>query len=199
MNSQIVPIGEIKKNPNNPRIIKDWKFDNLVQSIKDFPEMLDIRPIVVNSDNVVIGGNMRLRAAKEAGLKKIPIIVASTLSQAQQDEFMIKDNNNYGEWDWDKLANEWDSDKLKIEFHLDIPYAIRKMDDMLLGLDELNQEEEVNKRPSRMDDDYTVFDMIVRVTTKKAIIEVLNKVKNEMQLTSMEEALLHIIKKYINE
>ena len=199
MNSQIVPIGEIKKNPNNPRIIKDWKFDNLVQSIKDFPEMLDIRPIVVNSDNVVIGGNMRLRAAKEAGLKKIPIIVASTLSQAQQDEFMIKDNNNYGEWDWDKLANEWDSDKLKIEFHLDIPYAIRKMDDMLLGLDELNQEEEVNKRPSRMDDDYTVFDMIVRVTTKKAIIEVLNKVKNEMQLTSMEEALLHIIKKYTNE
>lgn len=199
MNSQIVPIAEVKRNPNNPRIIKDWKFDNLVQSIKDFPEMLGLRPIVVNSDNVVIGGNMRLRAAKEAGLKKIPIIVASSLTPAQQDEFMIKDNNNYGEWDWDKLANEWDSDKLKIEFHLDIPYAIRKMDDMLLGLDELNQEEEVNKRPSRMDDDYTVFDMIVRVTTKKAIIEVLNKVKNEMQLTSMEEALLYIIKKYTNE
>jgi hypothetical protein len=170
-----------------------------VKSIKDFPEMLEIRPIVVNSEYVVIGGNMRLKAAQQAGIKKIPIIVASNLDQAQQDEFMIKDNNNYGEWDWDKLANEWDSDKLRGEFHLDIPFAIKKMDDMLLELDEIEEEEEVRTRPSRMDDDYTVFDMIVKVSTKKAIVEVLNKVKNDMQLTSMEEALLQIIKNYTNE
>ena len=132
--------------------------------------MLEIRPIVVNEDKVVIGGNMRLKAAQEAGLKKIPIIIASTLTQEQQDEFMIKDNNNYGEWDWDKLANEWDSDTLKNEYHIDIPYAIRKIDDMLLELDEVEEEEEVRTRPSRMDDDYTVFDMIVRVSTKKLLL-----------------------------
>ena len=199
MKSQLVSINDVKRNPKNPRIIKDWKFDSLVRSIKEFPEMLEIRPIVVNEDKVVIGGNMRLKAAQEAGLKKIPIIIASTLTQEQQDEFMIKDNNNYGEWDWDKLANEWDSDTLKNEYHIDIPYAIRKMDDMLLELDEVEEEEEVRTRPSRMDDDYTVFDMIVRVSTKKAIVELLNKIKNEMQLTSMEEALLEIIKKHTNE
>jgi hypothetical protein len=198
MKSQLLPIGEIKRNPKNPRIIKDWKFDNLVQSIKDFPEMLEIRPIVVNEDKVVIGGNMRLKAAQEAGLKKIPIIIASHLTPSQQDEFMIKDNNNYGDWDWDKLANEWDSDMLKMDYHIDIPQAIRKMDDMLLQMDEVEVEEEQRTRPSRMDDDYTVFDMIVRVSTKKTIVEVLNKIKNEQQLNSMEEALLELIKKYTN-
>lgn len=198
MKSQLVSVNEIKKNPNNPRIIKDWKFDNLVQSIKDFPEMLDIRPIVVNAEHVVIGGNMRLRAAIEAGIKKVPIIVASNLTQSQQDEFMIKDNNNYGEWDFDRLANEWDFDKLKMDFHLDIPFAIRKIDDMLLSLDDIEKEEDVKTRPSRMDDDYTVFDMIVRVSTKKTIVEILNKIKNDHELTSMEESLLYILKPYIN-
>ena len=87
-----VKISDIKLNPNNPRLIKDDKFAKLVQSVKDFPEMLEIRPIVVNSDMVVLGGNMRLKACKEAGIKEVPIIVADKLSEAQQKEFLIKDN-----------------------------------------------------------------------------------------------------------
>jgi hypothetical protein len=112
-------INEIKLNPNNPRIIKDDKFTKLVQSIKDFPEMLDIRPIVVNQDMIILGGNMRFKACKEAGLKEIPVIVTD-LTEEQQREFLIKDNVSGGEWDWD-LLNEWDTEQLE-DWGLDIPF-----------------------------------------------------------------------------
>ena len=115
-----VKAGEIKANPNNPRIIKDDKFKQLVKSIQDFPEMLKLRPIVVNDDMVVLGGNMRLKACKEAGLKTIPIIKASALTEEQQREFIIKDNVGYGEWDWNMIANEWDAEQLN-EWGMDIP------------------------------------------------------------------------------
>lgn len=115
-----VKIGLIKSNPNNPRIIKDEKFAKLVESIKSFPEMLKLRPIVVNEDMVVLGGNMRLKACKEAGLKQVPIIKASELSIEQQKEFIIKDNVGFGEWDYSMLANEWDVEQLT-EWGLDIP------------------------------------------------------------------------------
>jgi hypothetical protein len=113
-------IADVKINPNNPRLIKDDKFTKLVQSIKDFPEMLEIRPIVVNSDMVVLGGNMRLKACKEAGIKEIPIIIADNLTEEQQREFLIKDNVSGGEWDWDMLANEWDAEELT-DWGLDLP------------------------------------------------------------------------------
>lgn len=113
-------INEIKLNPNNPRLIKDDKFEKLVKSIKEFPEMLDIRPIVVNSDMVILGGNMRFKACKEAGLKEIPVIVADNLTEEQQREFLIKDNTSGGEWDFEMLANEWDVEQLE-EWGLDIP------------------------------------------------------------------------------
>jgi hypothetical protein len=114
-----VKVGEIKANPNNPRIIKDDKFKKLVKSIQDFPEMLKLRPIVVNDDMVVLGGNMRLKACKEAGLKMIPIIKANQLTEQQQKEFIVKDNVGYGEWDWDDLANNWDAEQLT-DWGLDI-------------------------------------------------------------------------------
>ena len=92
MKSKTVAISTVKANPNNPRLIKDDKFAKLVKSIRDFPQMLKIRPIVVNSDMVVLGGNMRLKACKEAGLKEVPIIIADDLTEEQQKEFLIKDN-----------------------------------------------------------------------------------------------------------
>jgi hypothetical protein len=116
-----VSIKDIKPNPNNPRLVKDDKFAKLVQSIKDFPQMLDIRPIVVNKDMIVLGGNMRLKACKEAGLKEIPIIKAEDLTEEQQREFIIKDNVGYGEWDWNMIANEWDENELN-EWGLDLPH-----------------------------------------------------------------------------
>ena len=110
---EIVKISKIKPNENNPRLIKDDKFKKLVKSIKTFPEMLELRPIVVNDDMVVLGGNMRLKACKEAGLKEVPIIRAENLTEEQQREFIIKDNVGFGEWEWDLLANEWDTKELE--------------------------------------------------------------------------------------
>lgn len=120
MNIETVSIGSVKANTNNPRLIKDDKYEKLLKSIKDFPAMLELRPIVVNDDMVVLGGNMRLKACKEAGLKKVPIIKASQLTEEQQREFMIKDNVGFGEWDWDMIANEWDSEQVQ-EWGLDVP------------------------------------------------------------------------------
>jgi len=119
MKIQKAKLSEVKLNPNNPRLIKDDKFKKLVQSIKDFPEMLNIRPIVVNSDMVILGGNMRYKACKEAGLKEIPIIITD-LSEDKQREFLIKDNTSGGEWDWEVLANEWDVEQLE-GWGLDVP------------------------------------------------------------------------------
>jgi DNA modification methylase len=115
-----VKISQVKANPENPRLIKDDKFFKLVRSIQDFPQMLDIRPIVVNDDMIVLGGNMRLKACKEAGLKEVSIIMASDLTEDQQREFIIKDNVGFGEWDWEDLANNWNVDELS-EWGLDIP------------------------------------------------------------------------------
>ena len=116
---QEVKIKDVIPNPNNPRLIKDDKFLKLVESIKNFPEMLKLRPIVVNEDMVVLGGNMRLKACKEAGLKVVPIIKANDLSIEKQKEFIIKDNVGFGEWDWEMLANEWDTEELK-DWGLDV-------------------------------------------------------------------------------
>lgn len=114
-----VSIDKLKPNPDNPRIIKDDKFKKLVQSIKDFPEMLKLRPIVVDKDMVVLGGNMRLRALKDAGVKEVEVIIADNLTDDQKREFIIKDNVGFGEWDWETLANEWDAEQLG-EWGLDV-------------------------------------------------------------------------------
>lgn len=107
-----LPLRELKPNPDNPRVIKDDKFRKLVQSIREFPQMLELRPIVVNGDRVVLGGNMRLKACKEAGLKDVPVVIADDLTPAQQREFVVKDNASFGEWDWEALANEWETTEL---------------------------------------------------------------------------------------
>jgi hypothetical protein len=121
---KLVNINEVKPNPKNPRIIKDGKFQKLVKSIQEFPDMLNKRPLVVFTDvdnkYVVLGGNMRLKACKEIGLKEIPIIIADEWTEEQKNEFLIKDNVGFGEWDWDSLANEWDVESLD-NWGLDLP------------------------------------------------------------------------------
>ena len=113
-------INEIKPNPSNPRIIKDDKFKKLVKSIQDFPQMLELRPIVIDENNIVLGGNMRLKACIEAGLTDVPVKQAKELTEEQKKEFIVKDNVGYGDWDWDDLANNWD-EQLLTEWGLDIP------------------------------------------------------------------------------
>tara|TARA_R100001163_G_scaffold2920_2_gene4434 strand:+ start:10804 stop:11385 length:582 start_codon:yes stop_codon:yes gene_type:complete len=112
-------ITEIQENPNNPRTITKKKYNELVQSIKGFPEMLEAKPIVVNPEHVILGGNQRFKAAKAAGLKKVPVYVASW-DEIKQQEFIIKDNLHSGEWDWDILANNHDAEEL-IEWGMEIP------------------------------------------------------------------------------
>ena len=150
MESTLVKISEVKLNPNNPRQIKDDKFKNLIKSIKDFPEMLNIRPIVVNEDMVILGGNMRFRACKEAGLKEVPVIVANNLTEDQQREFLIKDNVSGGEWDWDLLANEWEVEQLE-EWGLDIPVDFKA--------EELEAEEDDYEMPSEINTDIVIGDL----------------------------------------
>ena len=141
---ELVNIKEVKNNPNNPRLIKDDKFKKLVQSIKDFPEMLNIRPIVVNEHMIILGGNMRYKACLEAGLKEVPVIKVDSLSAEKQREFIIKDNVSGGEWDWDMLANEWESEELE-EWGIDVwkapvevDYSILDEEDVSGQLDSMN-------------------------------------------------------------
>jgi hypothetical protein len=111
----MIKLSDLKKNPNNPRLIKDDKFQKLVKSIENFPKMMELRPIIVNDQNIVLGGNMRLAALKELGYKEIPnewVKKAKDLTPGQQNEFIVKDNVSFGAWDWDTLANEWESDDL---------------------------------------------------------------------------------------
>ena len=131
---------KIKLNPNNPRIIKDDKFKKLVQSIKDFPEMLDIRPIVVNKEGIILGGNMRFKACVEAGIKEPPYVVVD-LTEDQQKEFLIKDNVSGGEWDWEALANEWNVEQLE-DWGLEVPNWSKGLDVNNMTEDDIDLTEE---------------------------------------------------------
>ncbi len=106
---KIIKINKLKINKDNPRIIKDEKFKKLINSIKEFPEMLELRPIVVDENMIILGGNMRYRACIEAGIKEVPIKIAKGLTEEQKKEFTIKDNASFGDWDWDSLGNEWNT------------------------------------------------------------------------------------------
>ena len=131
-------IKDIKSNPNNPRIIKDEKFEKLKKSIKEFPKMMALRPMVINEDNIVLGGNMRLKALKELGYTELPdewVKRAEDLTDEEARRFIIADNVGFGEHDWEMLANEWDSEELA-DWGLDIP-------DVDYGIDELEDGDEI--------------------------------------------------------
>jgi DNA modification methylase len=143
MKVEKVKINEIKTNPKNPRLIKDDKFKKLVKSIQDFPQMLELRPIVVDENNIVLGGNMRLKACKEAGLKEVYIVKTQDLTEQQKDEFIVKDNVGFGEWDWDILANEWEVDKLE-EWGLDLPVDLSVQEELEAKEDDYEIPNEIN-------------------------------------------------------
>ena len=147
-----VKISEVKNNPNNPRLIKDDKFKKLVASINSFPEMLEKRPIVVDEDLMVLGGNMRLRASQEAGLKEVWIDIAEGWSEEQKAEFIIKDNVGFGVWDWDMIANEWDVEQVE-EWGLDLPLDF---DDG----EEIEAEEDNYEVPDEIHTDIVLGDLI---------------------------------------
>jgi len=136
-----VSISSIKENENNPRSINKQKFEKLVKSVKEFPQMLSLRPIVVNKDNIILGGNMRYKACREVGLKEVYIIQAEDLTDKQAQEFIIKDNIGFGEWDWDILANTFDNVELK-DWGLDVWQPEEAIDYSVL--DEIDLEEKID-------------------------------------------------------
>lgn len=136
-----VSISSIKENENNPRSINKQKFEKLVKSVKEFPEMLKLRPIVVDEDNIILGGNMRYKACREVGLKEVYIIQAEDLTDKQAQEFIIKDNIGFGEWDWDILANTFDNVELK-DWGLDVWQPEEAIDYSVL--DEIDLEEKID-------------------------------------------------------
>ena len=127
MKSNKIKINKIKENTSNPRFIGKDKFKKLVKSLKEFPEMLKLRPIVVDDNNIILGGNMRYKAAVELGMKEVWVLQADDLTEKQKQEFIIKDNVGFGEWDWDILANSWDVDKIN-EWGLDLPILNEKLE-----------------------------------------------------------------------
>ena len=124
MNATNIPIGRLRANPTNPRVLRDDKFAKLKKSIQDFPDMLNKRPIVAVTDTdgklMVLGGNMRLRACQDLKMKEVPVILADEWTEEQRREFIVKDNVGFGEWDWGQLANEWDAAELS-DWGLDVP------------------------------------------------------------------------------
>jgi hypothetical protein len=144
MNTTKVPISSINLNPNNPRVIKDYKFEKLVRSIREFPKMLELRPIVVNEDNVILGGNMRYRACVEAGIENVYIVKAKDLTEAEQKEFIVKDNVSFGDWDFEVLANEWDIKDLE-DWSVKVPTI--KDTELLSGLEYKSMYYEPKEKP----------------------------------------------------
>lgn len=166
---ETLKVSQLKPNPKNPRTIKGDKFEKLKASIQSFPEMLEKRPIVV-ADGVVLGGNMRFLAAKAIGLKEVPVIDASEWTQAQRDEFIIKDNVSFGDWDWDNLANEWEPVELG-EWGLEVWQPETEVDLSILDeMEDVDGMAEDVRRAICIDfnqDDYAVASMKVAALKKE--------------------------------
>jgi DNA modification methylase len=149
----MIKLATIKKNPNNPRVLRDEKFAKLVNSIKEFPKMMELRPMVVNDDDIVLGGNMRLKALAELGYKEIPdtwVKKASELTEEEQHRFIIADNVGFGDWDWEMLAVDWDVDKLT-DWGLEMPE--------LEVAQELTAEEDDYELPDQIETDIVLGDL----------------------------------------
>jgi hypothetical protein len=192
LTTEMVKVSEIIPNQSNPRVIRDGKFKKLVNSIREFPEMLNLRPIVVDNEMVVLGGNMRLKAAIEAGFEEVPVIKASSLTEEQKQEFIIKDNVAFGDWDWEVLNNDWDIKDIE-NWGLELNLGDSDMFDV-----EDDKPERTGERPMATDDDYSVFECVMRHENKLRLILGINEAKEKHGLEKTEDALIAIVNKYLN-
>lgn len=185
-------ITEIKLNKKNPRLIKDYKFEKLKKSITEFPKMLELRPIIIDNDNIILGGNMRYQALKDLGYKELPdnwVKKSSELSEEEKQRFIIADNVGFGDWDWDIIANEWDTELLA-DWGLDVPsFEVQLLDNEI-------EEEEKDNSPKVTDDNSSIFQIILRHDNKLILLETLNKVKKNYYFETQEDALMEILRIY---
>lgn len=177
---------DIKPNPKNPRIIKDDKFKKLVQSLKDFPEMAAVRPVVINEHNVILGGNMRYKAMLEAGWDDIPVTQVKGWTKEQEQEFIIKDNVSGGEWDWDVLANEWDAELLD-DWGLDLPTYEEPPVDL-----------------ATEDPEFTQITFTLHNDQKQTVLDAIEKARNyitgdEMNTNTNGNGLYYVAKQFIED
>ena len=142
----MMKVSKLKANPSNPRVIKDEKFKKLVKSLQEFPEMMEKRPMVCVTDVdgriYPLGGNMRLRAIQELGMKEIPdtwVMMADDWTEDKRREFTIKDNVGFGEWEWDQLANEWDAELL-VDWGLDVWQPEESVDYSILDEEDVDDQ-----------------------------------------------------------
>ena len=193
-----VKIENIKENPNNPRTIDYFKLEELKRSIKEFPEMLDIRPIVLNKDNVIIGGNMRFKAAKELGLKEIECEILD--DERREMEFMVKDNLSYGEWNWTQLSDDYKGSEL-IDWGLDVPLFLRSED--VIESQNNTIEDALNNMPNNI----PPKDANLQKNTKKALYlfytkdekeQLVNMIKEYKGELTTEDYILEVIRKNID-
>ena len=189
---QKVKIEKVFENSTNPRTISKDKFENLVESIKTFPEMLQLRPIVVNKEMAILGGNMRYKACRKLNHKEVFIIKIDDLTDEQIQEFIIKDNVGFGQWDWDLLANSWDTQKLQ-DWGMDVWKGAQEEDLFDVDGEEIK---EVNENPRISDDDYSMFELVMKHENKVALLQVLSNTKKEFSFEKQEEALMEIIRIY---
>jgi len=186
---ETINIKQIKPNSENPRYITDAKFKKLVRSIKDFPQMLEVRPLVIDEDNIVLGGNMRLKALESAGVFEVPVHKINGWTEAQKREFIIKDNIGYGEWDYDLLANDWNTELLN-EWGLNLWDAKEDYFD----LDD--SDEPTEREPSLADDDYSKFEIVMLHDNKIRFLKVLSDIKSHFMLDKQEDAIVKLIDIY---
>jgi hypothetical protein len=190
MKIEKLPVSELKFNEENPRTITDANLKKLIKSVQEFPEMLEIRPIVINADSVVLGGNMRLKACIEAGITEVPVMRVKNLTKEQELEFIIKDNISGGDWDWDLLANDWDTNLLG-DWGLNI-----KTDDFFELDGSQNTTNSSSSDPKGTDDDYSVFELVMLHENKLELLDTLNKIKSNFLFEKQEEALMELIRVY---
>ena len=206
METKLIKIDKIFVNENNPRFIRDAKFEKLVKSVKGFSAMLKMRPIIVDENMVIIGGNMRLKACEELGWKEVPHQkftrkdadeMNNELEEAERktyeefcDEFTIKDNVQYGEWEMETLANNYESTKLE-EWNVPIP-SITANENIF----SVEESENGSSEPRTTDDNYSTFELIMQHENKLTLLDTLNKVKNEFMFEKQEEALMEILRTY---
>lgn len=196
-NIEYVPIGKIKPNDKNPRIISEAKYKALLKSIKEFPEMLEKRPIVCITDTdgnyVALGGNMRLKALVELKHENVPIILADAWSEKKRNQFLITDNVSFGTWDWELLANEWNTEDLT-DWGLDVWNA----NSQLLDIDTSYESDGPGEQNvgDRKEIKYVAYELIMQIENKVILVNILNKVKEKFGYDTSEEAIMEIVNNY---
>jgi hypothetical protein len=192
MNKETVQISKLQSNKNNPRYIRDDKFKKLVKSLTEFPEMLDARPLVVNTDYEVLGGNMRLEALKKSGAKQVEVLVVDW-TEEKQKEFIAKDNINYGDWDWESLSNEWDTDLL-VDWGID-GFNFGSVPE-LIDIPEMPSASTPQNAEAKITDvGFVKFEVVMREEQKDFLLMLLNDIKNENNC-NLGEALFTMVQEY---